>query len=248
MVEARSVNVKKTTTTTFQSTGEFVLKRTLAAEIQTPHGLFIGKSVQSKPSEHPRRPGELCRYIYLGIFRCSRGLTQNENDVYVKVVPSNHTETITKQFKACRGRAPHSVHNKHVLIHSLPSSRFKNEQFVSMAAAKRQSEHTCLLETSPSIEAANERVSLSELATQRLGSLNWVTSRDLEVGPLGNHSAGGTPGPKASDTSGDRGTTWRSYIVNIISGASASLSGTETDDPVFKAMESRFVSHFYIIV
>ena len=117
-----------------------------------------------------------------------------------------------------------------------------------MAAAKRQSEYTCLLETPPSIEAANERVSLSELATQRLDSLKWVTSRYLEVGPLGNHSAGRTPDPKAGDTSGDRGTTWRSYTVNIISGASASLSGTGTDDPVFKAMESRFVSHFYIIV
>ena len=102
MVEARSVNVKKTTTI-FQSTGEFVLKRALTTEIQTPHGVFIGKSVRSKPSEHPRRPGELCRYVYLGIFRCSRGLAQNENDVYVKVVPGNHAEIPTKQFKACEG-------------------------------------------------------------------------------------------------------------------------------------------------
>ena len=55
-----------------------------------------------------------------------------------------------------------------------------------MAAAKLQSEQSCLLETLPSTEAANERVSLSELATHKLGSLKWLTSRDLEVGPLGN--------------------------------------------------------------
>ena len=50
-----------------------------------------------------------------------------------------------------------------------------------MAAAKLQSEQSCLLETPPSTEAPNERVSLSGLATHKLGSLKWLTSRDLNT-------------------------------------------------------------------
>ena len=132
-----------------------------------------------------------------------------------------------------------------------PAVQFKKEQFASMAAAKRQSEQSCLLEAPPLTEASNERVSLSQLATQRLGSLKWLMSRDLTISPLGKQSAGGTPGSaggtpgfKTGGDSGDRGATWRSYTVDM-SGAPSSVAETGTDGTVSKAPERRCVGHFY---